>query len=141
MGYESRLYVVKKSIKFFYEVHGESKCFSKVIARFDLDKVYGAFDIINTKWKKSDCYIYADEDYYDNTLKEPISIEITEDRYGESLRETTVSEAIKMLNQAIEQNDYWTYKPCLTFLKSIEDMAINLEDDDYYRIVVLHYGY
>lgn len=119
MGYESRLYVVKKTT-----LPGENNLrFAQKIAVFDLCKVPAVSDKMRA-YKNTDAFIYADDG---NT-------EITEDRYGDVLKEVPLADAIKILEYAAAKDDYWRYRPCIALLKSMQEYG---QGD----IVVLHYGY
>lgn len=90
---------------------------------FDLCKVPAVSDKMRA-YKNTDAFIYADDG---NT-------EITEDKYGEALKEIPLADAIKILEYAAATDDYWRYRPCIAFLKEVKDRAPG-------EIVVLHYGY
>lgn len=117
MGYESKLYVVDKhDWKFVNEKWGE------VIAMFDLCSV----PRLNfSSYPATDCYIIADDG---NT-------EIKEDRYGDSLKEVPIQDAIEMIEKVIEREEYYRrYKPCLDLLKGFNP-------NEWENLVVLHYGH
>lgn len=122
MGYESRLYVVEKSKS---QISPESGLrWAKKIAVFDLCKVPAVSDKMRAH-KSTDSFIYADDG---NT-------EIVQDDYGEALKEVPLADAIKILEYAEQTEDYyWRYRPCIAFLKALQDCAPC-------EIVVLHYGY
>ena len=120
MGYESKLYIVKKSkIK-----DGDGRRHGSVIAMFDLCKVTEISQKMR-KYKATDCYFYASDG---NT-------EVVEDAYGEPLKEIPIQHAISILRHALmsEPFPFWRYYPCLMLLESLE------ENDP--ELVVLHYGY
>lgn len=121
MGYESRLYVVRKTGYFGYNTNLR---YAQKIAVFNLCKVPTVSEKMR-KYKSTDAFVYADDG---NT-------EITEDCYGEPLREIPLADAIKILEYAEQTEDYyWRYRPCIAFLKAIKECK---QCD----IVVLHYGY
>lgn len=121
MGYESRLYVVRKSKS---QTSPESGLrFAQKIAVFDLCKVPTVSDKMRA-YKATDSFIYADDG---NT-------EIVKDDYGEDMKEIPLADAIKILEAAAAKDDYWRYKPCIALLKSMQDCAP-------YEIVVLHFRY
>lgn len=121
MGYESRLYVVRKSKN---QTSPESGLrWAEEIAVFDLSKVPAVSDKMRA-CKNTDAFIYADDG---NT-------EITEDRYGEALKEIPLADAVKILEDAATKDDYWRYRPCIALLKSMQECGQG-------EIVVLHYGY
>lgn len=119
MGYESRLYVVDKCDKFSFE----DRCCGEVIAMFNLCKVYSVSDKMR-QYPETDCYIYADDG---NT-------HIIEDRYGDIMREIPIEDAIKIIEEASENDYYRRYAPCLALLKSFDK-------SQWKNLVVLHYGY
>ena len=116
MGYESKLYVVDKhDWKWCDEKWGE------VIASFDLCCVSINF----TQYPATDCYIIADDG---NT-------KITEDRYGDPLKEVPIQDVVEMIEKVIETGDYYRrYKPCLDLLK-----GFNIKNWE--NLGVLHYGH
>lgn len=120
MGYESRLYVVKKTTSFGYNTNLR---FAQKIAMFNLGKVPAVSDKMRA-YKNTDAFIYADDG---NT-------EITEDKYGDALKEIPLADAISILEDAAAKDDYWRYRPCIALLKSMQEYG---QGD----IVVLHYGY
>lgn len=118
MGYESKLYVIQK-----YDcVKQNDKIFAEVIAMFDLCKVN---DIDFSKYPATDCYIY---DVDGNT-------KITEDMYGEPLKELTISDAIIEIERAMTKGQYRRWNPILGLLKGFN------EDEWDNGLSVLHYGY
>lgn len=120
MGYESRLYIVKKGKSTGYNTNLR---FAQKIAMFDLCKVPAVSDKMRA-YKRTDSFIYADDG---NT-------EIVKDDYGEALKEVPLADAIKILEDAAAKDDYWRYKPCIALLKSMQEYG---QGD----IVVLHYGH
>ena len=119
MGYERKLYIVNKtSVKF--EI--EEKQYAEIIAFYNMSK-FNAFDGIFTK--ETDCFIYADDG---NT-------QILKDKYGDALKESTITEVIECLEKFKEaQENYRRVQPLLSLLK-----GFNL--DEWENLVVLHYGY
>lgn len=122
MGYESRLYVVEKC-RSKYTVEGKELLWAKKIAMFDLCKVYAVRDKM-CKAKDTDCFIYADDG---NT-------EIVKDDYGDTLKEMTIKEAIQILEDAAENDDYRRYAPCIALLKGFDE-------SQWRNLAVLHYGH
>jgi hypothetical protein len=121
MGYESRLYVVEKSMLLKDSDIGLR--FAEVIARFDLSKVYAVSDIFRT-YPKTDSFIYEDNG---NTR-------IIDDCYGETLTEIPIKDAIEILENAASKDDYRRYAPIIALLRGFD---LNQWGD----LVVLHYGY
>ena len=124
MGYESKIYIVKKS-SFSWEDDG--KKYAEQIAMIDMCKCYELSDILRNK-PKTDCYIYADDG---NT-------QIVEDCYGKPLTETPLHEAVQIVKNVIAKTpwEYWRYNVLLATLQSVHDFVG--KDQDF---VVLHYGY
>lgn len=123
MGYESRLYVVDK--------HKDMKSddlglvWATVIAVYDLSKAGEDFVHKVSAFPDTDCYIFADDG---NT-------EITEDCYGDKLKEIPLNQMISILAYEIGANSYYRrLKPILALLT-----AFNPNDWD--DLVVLHYGH
>ena len=125
MGYESRIYVVEKSNYSWHDDDG--KRYAHEIAKIEMCKCYALSDILRNK-PATECYIYADDG---NTR-------IEKDCYGQTMTETPLGEAIKIVQDVIEKlpYDYWRYHVLLATLKSIYDFV---GDSDSYA--VLHYGY
>lgn len=124
MGYESRLYVVKKSsIK--HKVKDKEYIWAEKIAMFNLSKVYVISDKMR-KAKDTDCFIYMDDG---NT-------EIVTDCYGDALKEMTIKEAIQILEEATEKDILGNerYAPCISLLKGFNE-------SQWQNLAVLHYGY
>ena len=120
MGYESKIYLVRKS-NFFDE---DGKRFAEKIAEFNLSKVYGVSSILRAM-PKTDCYIYADDG----------DTEMLEDRYGDELTECTPEKLIELIeDQANKFDTYWRYNLILPCLREIA----KLKDD---KIYCLHFGY
>lgn len=113
MGYESRLFVVRKFGTGYAEVMG----------MIDMCKVYPMSDVMR-RYPATECYIYTSDGQN----------KIEEDMYGEKLREIPLDEAIMIVERA--QNidpDYVRYEICLNVLRAFQKYSDNL--------VVLHFGY
>ena len=124
MGYESKLYVVEKSMYDFSRDNGMKYC--EVIAMFDLCKFYPLSMHIKN-YPKTECYFYADDG---NTR-------VLEDRYGESLREIPIEDVIAILEEDLASgSDYRRIYPALALLKELEN-----KKHQWNELVVLHYGY
>lgn len=118
MGYESRVYIVNKSN---YECLVENgKVYASVVAMFDGCKwpaLRSAFH------KETDCYIYGSDG----------STKILKDCYGEALKEATIDEVIKAIEN--DKGEYYRRTaPLLGLLKGFE-LA------DWNNLVVLHCGH
>lgn len=122
MGYESRLYVVRKTHLHRME---DSMQWGEVIATFNLSKVPFAGEM--QMYSATDTYIYDGDG---NT-------EITTDKYGKPLAEIPLDDMIWLLERAEKAEQfihYRRYAPCLAMLKAFRDVGWN-------NLVVLHYGY
>lgn len=112
MGYESRLYVVRKSC-------GD---WAEVIAMINLCKVYKASDKMR-RYPETNCFIYVGNEA------------VTEDAYGERLKEIPLDDAISIIKEAWRTDeDYDRYFIALELLTAFKN-------SDYKNVVVLHYGY
>lgn len=116
MGYESRIYVVRKS-DLCPDYDG--KRWAEIIAMFNACDFPGLhFE------KKTDCYIIADDG---NTI-------ISKDEYGDELTEAPLSDVINFLENEIKEGEtYRRIKPLLSLLKGFD-----MEQWD--NLVCLHYG-
>ena len=121
MGYESRLYVVEKC-NTTENVNGKSLKWAEVVAMIDLCKCYPVSDKMR-KYPETDAF------FYDSADKK-----VTEDLYGEPLREIPLSDAIQIVGQAMESGYYRRYEPAMGLLKGFNA-------DDWGDLVVLHYGH
>ena len=125
MGYESKLFVIEKSELRGSQKREDMKC-AQIVAMFDLCKVYA---INFSKYPPTEHYIFA-ENGDEETLK---------DKYGDPLRELTLSEAVAEIEQAMEKEpSYRRWKPCLAMLKEFRDTNEAQWDNE---LAVLHYGY
>lgn len=122
MGYESKIYIVKKSSCTL--LTEGNKVYAQEIASFDLCKVYSISTVLQ-KMPKTDCYFY---DY--NAHRR-----VFEDMYGEELTECSVTYLADLIQKEIDDgDDYWRYPLILATLRELE----KLNDSN---IVCLHYGY
>lgn len=124
MGYESKIYIIKKTNHSWSE-ESEMK-YAEVLAMFDMSKFYELSDWFRNK-PATKHYIYADDG---NT-------KIIEDCYGDALKEASVKEVIDKLEKIVENGeDYRRIFPLLATLKAFEAQSNHWGD-----IAVLHYGY
>lgn len=126
MGYESRLYVVKKGLfEKGIEINGSIKrmTYAEKIAEFNLCKVYAVSDKMR-RYNYTDCYFFSDDG----------QTEVVLDCYGEQLKEIPIDDAIRILEDASAVDDYRRYKPCINMLKAFDPV-------EWGTLVVLHYGY
>lgn len=123
MGYESKLYIVEKSMRF----NGENKCYAEVLAMFDMCKIYPVVPVFK---KEADCYFYADDG----------DTEVLTDCYGDPIKEASLDAVIKFIEQDISQNgEYRRYTPLLAALKVYKEQQDTGIWDN--TLTVLHYGY
>lgn len=121
MGYESRLYIVKKT-----SIDEDGMTYAMKIAMFD---ICSCPCIKNVMTKKTNCYFYSDDG----------ETKILADKYGEPLTEATPDILIDVLETEIENGK--TYRrifPLLAMLKSFEEQR---KAGVWGDLVVLHYGY
>ena len=123
MGYESKLYIVEKT-RHPCVVDGKQYC--SVIAMFDVCKFYNLSDKLRN-YPETDCCFYADDG----------DTQMLEDRYGEPLTEIPIADVIAILEDELEKGEtYRRIYPVLATLKSLEE-----HKNQWYELVVLHYGY
>jgi hypothetical protein len=129
MGYESRIYVIRKT-----DVRAgqdEKFNYAEVMAVYNMgrfppfQKLFDG-DCLSTK------HAFYGED--GNT-------EITEDTYGDFLRERPLAEVINCLERVVDSDDmdiarYARIKPLLAALREFGEIQ-----DEWYRLAVVHYGY
>lgn len=114
MGYESKIYFVKKTNLYY-----EDKRYAQIIAMIDLSKAGG----IEKNFRiTSDCYIYAESG---NTM-------VTADRYGEELKEADINEVIEWVEKTPDRTQYARLDILLDMLKIFKK---------YGDITIIHYGY
>ena len=122
MGYESRLFVVRKSGCSFDDDHE----WAENIATFNMCKIDG--DLLSRI-----CENPVTNCRFSNGFGE----EVSKDAYGYPLREIPLNKMIEYLEDAVATSDYRRYPPILAMLKSFMDEHDKWDDE----IVVLHYGY
>lgn len=126
MGYESKIYIVKKHPRLSID---EDKSYAEVIAMFDLKKCSPINEFIAKRLPETDCYIYADDG----------DTPILEDCYGEPLKEISVDEMIRMIDNVslyyLSSSGYTT----MQMLRAALDEMI--KQDTVYDKVCLHYGH
>lgn len=138
MGYETKLFIVEKSNRFFTNrktgkkekfsgeiINGKEMFYADLIATFDLCKCYSVSNVMR-EYPDTDSYIYMDDG---NTR-------LIEDRYGEPLKEIPLADAIEILEEAANEDNYRRYVPCLALLNALEE-----DKNKWGEILVLHYGY
>ena len=130
MGYESRLYVVAKSdIKSCGE--DNNLFYAEKLAAFNLCKTPQTFlDGILYLGEKTDCALFIDDE------------ETNQDKYGDVMKEFSLEDMIKILENCIADSnsgDYRRWRPCLAMLEGFRMSELKGEWGDALR--VLHYGY
>lgn len=127
MGYESRIYIVRKGRSVDPDIH---KRFSEVLAVFNLGKVSPELEDWYRCWRETDCYIYADDD---NT-------EILEDCYGDPLREIDMMDLKRELRNEMRRYYYCRNDSVEMLACYVLPMLISKYGTKHDRIVCLHYG-
>ena len=123
MGYESRIYIVRKTSSKDDDL---GKNWAEKIAVFNMSKYPRLADLMRRK-PATDCYIYADDG----------DTHIIEDCYGEPLTEASCSDVISVLEKDVANGeDYRRIFPLLATLKAFEE-----HKKQWGEITVLHYGY
>lgn len=117
MGYESRLYIVKKCSQINY---------AEKIAIFDCSCMG-----YNNGWKELfnkpfDCTLYLEDG----------DTEVEKDCYGEELKCADFSAVIEWLEKEVKKSDYRRLKPLLGLLKSF-DLSQWTDGE----MLIVHYGY
>ena len=126
MGYESRIYIVKKHPRL--PIDGD-KSYAEVIATFELRKCSPINEFIAGCLPATNCYIYADDG---NTP-------ILEDCYGEPLKEISVDEMIRMIdNVRLNYLPFSGYTTMQMLRAALDEM---IKHDTVYDKVCLHYGH
>ena len=122
MGYESKIYIVEKSM-IGKDVNGKRMWFGDVVASFRLSKT-PIYQEIRNRFSPTDTYFYADDG---NT-------EIIEDIYGKPLTEIPIPDLIDILERAESKEHYRRYTPLIQMLQGFD--LTQWKD-----LVALHYGY
>lgn len=121
MGYESTLFVVEKRKTVSQMADGTKARDGDVVAMFDLRKAPSISDKMR-RFPKTDIHVCVD------------GIETTKDLYEKPIREIPLSDAIRIIEKAIEGGGrYRRYAPCLSLLKGFDI-------SEWRDLVVLHYG-
>jgi len=124
MGYESRIYVIRKTD---VEIIEGFK-YAETMVVYNLC-VFPPFQKLFNKDCPKTQYAMIENDK-----------DIIEDCYGDPLRERSLPEVITHLEKAIADDEdiasYARVKPLLAMLKEFEKVQ-----DDWYKLAVIHYGY
>ena len=122
MGYESRLFVVKK----YEALYDEEMRWAEIISMFNMCKCPTTYKLKDSN--ETDCFIYYNDE------------RVVEDKYGDRLTEEKIEVVIELLEKDIANGeDYRRLFPLLASLKSFkEQQDMGIWDSN---LVVLHYGY
>jgi hypothetical protein len=130
MGYDSRLYVIRKTDAPIGE-DGKFK-YAELMAVYEM----GVFPPFQKLFDKTSCPATK----YALCGASDSDIEITEDMYGDLLRERSLDEVIECLDQIIVLDDamakYVRVRPLLALLQECRKIQ-----NDRYQLAVLHYGH
>lgn len=121
MGYESKLLIVQKSR---YSSICDNMFYGNCIAAFKLSKVGDRVHSAIMAYPDSSVYTYADDG---NTV-------ITEDLYGNKLKEIPLKDMINILKEELRLYSYRRFETCLKMLEAFDS-------DKWEDVVVLHCGY
>ena len=129
MGYESRIYIVRKSNQYDPDI---GKVWAEVLMAFNLGKVTSELEDWYKKQQPTDCFIYKDDG---NTV-------VLEDEYGNPLREMDLIDCYNAISDEIDRRigqgvDHDIERALIEALNSLMDRYA-LRDS---RVVCLHYGY
>lgn len=123
MGYESKFYIVEKG-SFSCSC---GKLYAEVIAMFDMCKCYALSDPFR-RFPETDCCIYADDG----------DTEIVKDMYGDPLTETSIETTLRLVERAMEADNYRSFLPFEAVLRTLHAQE---EEGNWGELAVLHYGY
>jgi hypothetical protein len=130
MGYDSRLYVIRKTDAPIGD-DGKFK-YAELMAVYEMC----VFPPFQKLFDKASCPATK----YALCGTPDADIEITEDMYGDLLRERSLDEVIECLDQIIALDDdtakYARVRPLLALLQEYRKIQNN-----WYRLAVLHYGH
>jgi hypothetical protein len=129
MGYESRIFVIRKNDH--PALADKGFLYAETMVIYNMCK-FPAFQAIFN----SDCPAtkYAPYDQEDGDIL------IVKDKYGDPLRERTLEEVIDCLDQYITLNPEGEIYARVWPLKAMLEEFVKIQSD-YYRLAVLHYGY
>lgn len=117
MGYDSRLYIVKKCGR-FNDV--------EVIARFECGKMGSGNGWRELFDKPFNCVMYAEDG----------DTEIKEDDCGDKLKYSDFRSVIEWLEKEVKRSDYSRLKPLLSLLKGFD-----LSEWGEQKMMIVHYGH
>lgn len=122
MGYESKIYFVRKSRPF----REEEKRYAQVLCMINLSKIGGCPKCFG---KETDCYFYGP--YGGNQ-------EVLKDRYDDPIKESSLTDLAAWCDEFTKQRgeEFMLIK----LLKTVA-MALDRDAQPYEDIVALHFGY
>ena len=130
MGYESRIYIVRKSNQYDPDI---GKVWAEVLMVFNLGKVTEDLEDWYREQKPTDCYIYKDDG---NTV-------VLEDECGDPLREMDLIDCYNAISDEIDRRI--SHGADYTIERVLIDGVLDILMDKYAlrssRVVCLHYGY
>ena len=128
MGYESKLYVIRKGGGFPAGLQEKYK-YAETLAVYNMCKFPPFVKLFNEDCPPTEYGVYADGNGDDL---------ITEDKYGDFLRERSIREVIEFLEEHLRNtnDNYPRIRPLLAMLKEFENIQ-----NSWYDLAVLHYGY
>jgi len=125
MGYESRVYVIRKTEA---PVGTTGKLYGETMAVYNMGKFPPFQRLFNRDGCPASEYAPCEGDD-----------DITEDMYKEPLRERSLAEVIECLEGIIngytDEAKYARIRPLLAMLRAYQGI-----ENDWYRLAVLHYG-
>lgn len=130
MGYESRIYIVKKCNR-VDQVY--DKRYAEILMRIDLGKVTVETEKLLKKRNVTDCFIYKDDG---NTV-------VLEDECGDPLREMSLSQLYIILHTEMRRRgkDYAGYPIMDALVNGALPRLIKKYGYNSDKVVCLHYGY
>lgn len=139
MGYDSRLYIVKKYPR--YNENGElneaiitdEKIFAETIATFELcvfPPIHNYFHGAGNPSRNADCYVYGKDG----------ETKLLNDAYGDPLKEATLDEIIHCLENLTDKHKtYRRVLPLLGMLRGFQETRREWGEGE--ELAVLHYGH
>jgi hypothetical protein len=128
MGYESRLYIVRKTDIPAWKDKKEKFNYAETMATYEMG-VFPPFQILfNKEGSETKHFICVGDK------------EVIKDMYGDPLREASLIDVIDCLGQGTLLNDgasrYRKIKPLMALLQEFHKI-----ENDYYQLAVFHYGH
>ena len=126
MGYDSRIYIIRKSDQPKVEGYG----YAEIMAVYEM-RVFPPFQDFFDEYPATKFAFYSQCDC--ETL-------VLEDQYGESLREASIEDVLDCLEQALAVGSDTANYPRIAPLKAMLEEFEKIQDS-WYRLAVLHYGH